>query len=178
MPLLATFRTDRLIAERLRAGDLDDLCRMHRDPRVMATLGGIRSADETRRFLRDNLDHWDRCGYGLWMFRDRENGQFIGRGGLRNVHVGGSDEVELAYALRAECWGQGLATEMAKAILMVGFERLDLTEVVAFTLPTNWASRRVMEKVGFTFERDIVHAGLQHVLYRIANTVWKGCLEC
>jgi ribosomal-protein-alanine N-acetyltransferase len=50
--------------------------------------------------------------------------------------------------------------------------------VVAFTLPTNWASRRVMEKVGFTFERDIVHAGLRHVLYRIANPVWKGCPEC
>jgi RimJ/RimL family protein N-acetyltransferase len=56
---------------------------------------------------------------------------------------------------------------MAKAILTVGFEHLGLSTVVAFTLPTNRASRRVMEQVGCTFERNIVHAGLPHVLYRI-----------
>jgi ribosomal-protein-alanine N-acetyltransferase len=137
----------------------------------MATLGGLRSEDETRRFLRDNLAHWDRYGYGLWTFRDKGAGEFIGRGGLRNVNVGGNDEVELAYALRAEYWGRGLATEMAAAILAVGFERLALTDVVAFTLPTNRASRRVMEKAGFGFERAIVHAGLPHVLYRISSLV-------
>lgn len=139
MPLLETFRTDRLIAERLRAEDLDALFCMHHDARVMVTLGGLRSDDETRRFLRDNLDHWDQHGYGLWMFRDKGVRQLIGRGGLWNVNVGGNDEVGLAYALRAQCWGQGLATEMAGAILTVGFEHLGLTEVVAFTLPTNWA---------------------------------------
>jgi [ribosomal protein S5]-alanine N-acetyltransferase len=173
-PMVETFRTARLIAERLRAGDLHELCRMHRDPRVMATLGGIRSDDETRRFLRDNLDHWDHHGYGLWIFRDPGDGQFVGRGGLRKVHVGGNDEVELAYALLAAHWGQGLAMEMAEAILTVGFERLGLSAVVAFTLPTNRASRRVMEKVGCTFERDIIHAGLPHVLYRVNASARQG----
>jgi RimJ/RimL family protein N-acetyltransferase len=49
----------------------------------------------------------------------------------------------------------------------VAFENLGMSDLVAFTLPINQASRRVMEKIGFSFERDIVHAGLPHVLYRI-----------
>lgn len=165
-----TFRTDRLVAERMRAEHLEELCRMHQDAKVMATLGGLRSDERTRQELCQHLDHWERHGYGLWVFRTQVDGRFAGRGGLRNVDVGGHDEVELAYALMAEFWGKGLATEMAQAILRVGFEQLCITEVVAFTLPTNRASRHVMEKLSFTFERDIVHADLPHVLYRLKRS--------
>jgi len=56
---------------------------------------------------------------------------------------------------------------MAQAILKLAFERLDLTNIFCFTLPTNRASRRVMEKVGFDYEREVTHAGSQHVLYCI-----------
>jgi RimJ/RimL family protein N-acetyltransferase len=168
MPGNETFRTARLTADRLRAEDLGALCRMHQDARTMATLGGLRSDADTQEWLYRNLDHWDRYGYGLWMFRDPADGRFIGRAGLRHVDVEDRDEVELAYAVMAEFWGQGLATEAAEAIVTLGFERLGLADLVAFTLPTNRASRRVMERVGFHFERDIVHAGLPHVFYRCA----------
>jgi len=77
------------------------------------------------------------------------------------------DEVEVAYALVADFWGRGLATEMAGRFLEMGWGHYGLTEIVCFTLTTNLASRRVMEKVGFHYERDIVHSGLPHVLYRI-----------
>ena len=129
--------------------------------------GGVLSDEETWRFLRRHLDHWDRHGYGLWAFRDKTDGRFVGRAGLYSTHVGGHDEVELAYALMAEYWNRGLATEMAEAILRVAFERLGMTDLVCFTLTTNRASQRVMEKAGFEYEREVVHAGLQHVLYRI-----------
>ena len=166
MPDVSSFETARLRAERLRADHFDVLARMHQDPRMMATLGGLRSAEETRRRLIDHLAHWDRYGFGLWLATDRNDGTFAGRGGLRHVHVGGNDEVELAYAVAAERWGQGLATEMAAAMLAIGFRDLGLPEVVCFTMTSNLASRRVMEKLGFTYERDIVYANLPHVLYR------------
>jgi [ribosomal protein S5]-alanine N-acetyltransferase len=165
--MIETFRTPRLSAERLRADHLEGLSRMHRDPVVMATLGGLRSDEETRAFLRRNLGHWHRHGYGLWVFRDERDGRFVGRGGLRHVRVGGADEVELAYALLAEFWGWGLATEMARAILKVAFEHLGMDQVVCFTLETNQASRRVLEKAGLIFERALIHADYPHVLYRI-----------
>jgi [ribosomal protein S5]-alanine N-acetyltransferase len=162
-----TFRTDRLVAERLRDEHFEEIRRMHQDPAVMTTLGGLRSDGETAGYLRDNLEHWDRYGYGMWVFREGTSGRFVGRAGLRNTRVGGGDEVELAYALVAEYWNRGLATEMARAILGLAFERLGVTDLVCFTLPTNLASRRVMEKAGFTYEREVMHAGLPHVLYRI-----------
>ena len=171
-----TFRTGRLIAERLRPDDLGDLRLLHRDPEVMATLsadGNVPPEEHTRRNLRNGLQHWDRHGYGTWTFRDEAHGAFVGYCGLWNTDVGGDDEVELAYAVPSERWGRGYATEMAEGTLAIGFGRLDLAGAVAFTLPTNVASRRVMAKAGFAYERDIVHAGLPHVLYRLSNSGWK-----
>lgn len=170
MPSIESLQTDRLLARRIGDSDLDVFCRMHQDPRVMATLGGLRSEDETRQWLRNNVNHWERHGFGIWVCSDRTTGDFIGRGGLRHVEVAGNDEVELAYALMSSFWGKGLATEMARAFVDLAFNRLGLGNVVSFTLPTNRASQRVMEKSGFQFERDIMHAGLPHVLYRIAGT--------
>lgn len=161
------FSTVRLNAERLQERHFDLLCRMHQNPRVMATLGGVRSAAQTREFLDTNLAHWEQHGYGLWIFTAKESGRFVGRGGLRHAVVGGGDEVELAYALEAEFWGQGYATEMAEAIVGVGAAQHSLTNLVCFTLIENAASRRVMEKAGFAFEREIVHAGHPHVLCRL-----------
>ena len=144
MQSVETFHTDRLIAERLRAEHFVELRRMHRDRRVMATLapagapnGGVLSDEETRQFLRRHLDHWNRHGYGLWVFRNRADGHFVGRAGLHSTDAGGKEEV------------------------------------VCFTLTTNRASQRVMEKAGFEYARDIVHAGLPHVFYRLTAPRWK-----
>src|SRR5262245_56800847 len=119
--MIESFETERLTAERLRPEHLGELEVMHTNPQVMATLSGTRTPEQTRQFLRDSLDHWDQHGYGLWVFRDRGEGRFAGRGGIRQVHVGGRDEVELAYALMEEYWRQGLATEMARALLKIAF---------------------------------------------------------
>ena len=163
---LDAFQTVRMVTERARKEHFDELVRLHQDPKVMATLGGVMAEDETASQLGEWVDHWERNGYGLWIFRDKNSGDFIGRAGLRRGIFGGRDEVELAYALRAEYWGRGLATEMSLAILDIGFGKLRLNEIVAFTLPSNLASRRVIEKSGFIYEHDIIHAGLPHVLYR------------
>ena len=161
------FTTDRLTAERLRLEHLDELVHMHRDERIMATLGGPRSIADTERFLQANLEHWQQNGFGLWMFRRSSDGAFVGRAGLRRVHVADADEVEIAYVLTSEMWGCGLATEIARKLIIIGFTELQLTTLVAFTLVDNRASIRVMEKAGLRFEREILHHGRPHVLYRI-----------
>lgn len=161
------FTTERLLAAPLRADDFETLCALHRDPAVMATLGGVRSEERTRAYLEENLAHWREHGFGLWIFRDRVSGAFAARGGLRHVVLEGRAEVEVTYALAQEAWGKGFATEIAAAAVDVGFRRLALPDIVAFALPDNHASRRVMEKVGLRYERDIVHHDARHVLYRI-----------
>jgi RimJ/RimL family protein N-acetyltransferase len=99
--------------------------------------------------------------------RDEAAGRFasVGRGGLRHVILHGRPEVEINYALMPSCWGQGLATEIATASVELS-GRLGISSLVAFTLSDNRGSRRVMEKLGFGHERDIVYRGIPHVLYR------------
>lgn len=167
MHSIERFSTSRLLAERLQFQHLHELYRMHQNQQVMATLGGVRSDEETRLFIFNNLNHWQQYGFGLWVFRDQVNHQFVGRAGLRNTNIDGKEEVELAYALMEKFWGQGLATEMGEKILKIGFELLNIAEVVCLTLTMNRASQRVMEKLGFKYERDIIHADLPHLLYRL-----------
>jgi [ribosomal protein S5]-alanine N-acetyltransferase len=167
MQLIETFSTHRLLAERLRFQHLNELYSMHQNIQVMATLGGVRSDEATRLFIFNNLHHWQQYGFGLWVFRDKVNHQFVGRAGLRNTHINGKEEVELAYALMAKFWSKGLATEMGEKILKIGFELLNMSDVICCTLTINKASQRVMEKLGFKYERDIIHANLPHLLYRL-----------
>lgn len=159
-------RSERLIAEPIGPRHLPELCRMHHDPRVMATLGGLRSDEVSAAFLASSLVHWQQHGYGLWVWRDPENGAFVGRAGIRHTQVEDKPEVELAYALMADYWGRGLATEIGHALLKLGRERLGLGDVVAFTLTTNRGSQNVMQKLGLRYERDIMHDDEPHALYR------------
>jgi RimJ/RimL family protein N-acetyltransferase len=154
---------------RLAPGHLDALCRMDSDPQFMGLLGGPRDRAATVAYLERNLRHWDQFGFGLWMLRERGGGAagpFLGRAVLRHLEVEGRDEVEIGYAFFPELWGRGLAPEIASACLRIGREKVRIPSMVAITLPENRRSQRVMAKVGMVYERDIVHGGLVHVLYR------------
>ena len=89
--------------------------------------------------------------------------------------------VEIGYRLRPEFWGRGLGTEGGQAALRYGFESLGLREIVAYTIPANKRSRRVMEKIGLVFSEEFDHpliaeghAMRQQVLYRMSRSAWEG----
>jgi RimJ/RimL family protein N-acetyltransferase len=163
---LSAISTKRLRLTPLAPRDLPALIAMHGDPNVMATLGGATwEVNQSAVFLEKMMAHWRAHGFGWWAVRDETN-VFVGRGGLRHVIVDGLPEVEIGYGFITAAWGQGYATELAQKALDVAHHHLGLRSVVSFTLPENRASRRVMEKTGLAFERDILHANLPHVLYR------------
>lgn len=122
-------------------------------------------ADLERMATRDRA-HWEKHGYGPWAVREREGGEFVGRGGLAWAKVDGQSEVELPWAVLPAFQGRGFATEMAMAAIetarSVGLER-----VVSLTLPANVASRQVMTRIGLEYVGGIKHAGLPHVLYEL-----------
>lgn len=161
------FTTPRLAASRLLQEDFPEYCTLGSDPQVRAWLGGkLLSEEEVRATLDASQQHWQRHGFGIWTLRIKESGQFIGRVGLRHCAVEGQPEIELLYTLLPEFWNQGLATEASHEVLRIGRQALRLPSIVAFTLPTNIASRRVMEKCGLLYERPILHADLPHELFR------------
>jgi RimJ/RimL family protein N-acetyltransferase len=159
--------TARLTGEPLAPHHYDDLCRLLADPRVGETLGGVLSPPQVAERLAVHIAHWADRGFGQWLWRLRETGELAGRGGLLRTRVDGRWEIEVGWAVVPELWRRGYATELGVASVEHAFGRLDLEELVAFTLPHNVASRRVMEKLGFEYEKAFDHAGLEHVLYRL-----------
>jgi [ribosomal protein S5]-alanine N-acetyltransferase len=164
---IQSIETDRLLLRRMRPEDTDDMVAMHQDDRFVEAFGVRSSEEHVREFTARQIEEWDRQGWSTWALRDRASGEFAGRGGIRPVTVEGVGEVELGYAFRPEWWGRGLAVEMSRVALDVGFHRIGLESIVAFTMPANTRSRRVMEKLGMTFEREFVWADIPHVLYRL-----------
>ena len=139
---------------------------MHTDADVMASMGGVRTEQQTRAYLEKNLKHWDEYRFGLWIVRPQNGEEIVGRALLRHLFLNCADEIEVGYALYAPYWGKGLATEIASTC--VAFARNDLgwPSVVAVTRPDNLPSQRVMRKVGMKYERDFVHEGHAAVLFR------------
>ena len=169
--MTTVFSTERLRAEPLSlAAHEEELAGLHADPRVMATMGGSTATpEESRAWIERNLTHGREQGLGIFVFRERETGAFVGRGAIRRIEIGGGEEVEVGYAVAAGQWGRGLATEMAQG-LVAHAEGRGLRGLVAYTEPANAASRRVMETVGFRYERDVEHHGRPQVLYRRGAT--------
>ena len=136
------------------------------DPRVGATMGGVATAAEVAEQLALAAREWERDGFGYWMFFDAATGAPVARGGLSPTVFDGRSEVEVGWTVTPARWGEGLATELGAAALEVASD-LGLEDIVAFTLPHNAASRRVMEKLGFTDEKTAPYKTFgDHVLHR------------
>jgi ribosomal-protein-alanine N-acetyltransferase len=161
-----TILTPRLRLEPLGPQHREPYRALVQDPRVGATLGGVPDDARVDAMLGEQAARWERDGFGWSAWLDRESGEFVGRGGIWRVELDGRDEVEVGWAVVPERWGQGLATEAAAAHLGDARTTHGLTGIVSFTLPWNAASRRVMEKLGLRYERDIVRKGFPQVLYR------------
>jgi len=142
------------------------------DAAVAATLwpphlGGARTPEQATELLVADMRHWGHVGFGPWVFFEAATGRFVGRAGLERTDVGDRPSVEVLYAVGHDAWGRGYATEMAIAAVECA-RRLGLPEVVGFTLTTNIASQRVLEKAGLVYERVLEHAGLPHWFARLA----------
>jgi RimJ/RimL family protein N-acetyltransferase len=160
-------QTSRLRGEPLGPRHLDLMAPLFADPRVGATMGGVMDRATVAGMLQATADKWASDGFAYWIFFERSSGEAVARGGLSRTVFDGADEVEVGWTTFPERWREGFATEVGQAALDVAFGPLGLTEVVAFTLPHNGASRRVMDKLGFVYEKTAPYKVFgDHVLYR------------
>ena len=163
--------TARLRGEPIGPQHRDGLIALLADPRVGETLGGAATPELVDEQIARMSAGFAEHGFGLYAWLDRETGELVARGGVQHTTFDGAGEVELAWAVVPDRWGQGLATELGAACVEIAFGPLALPDVVAFTLPHNKGSRRVMEKLGMTYEKTAEHKSYgPHVLYRLRNT--------
>jgi RimJ/RimL family protein N-acetyltransferase len=175
----ASLETARLILRRWREPDLAPFARLNGDPAVMEYMPKLLTREESDAFAAHIEAQFDPYGFGLWAAELRATGEFIGFIGLSIPRFEASFTpcVEIGWRLAQAHWGQGLASEGARAVARYAFENLRLPELVSFTVPANTRSRRVMEKLGMThdprddFDHPLLPAGhllRRHVLYRLA----------
>ena len=140
---------------------------------------GPLTRDESDRAVAYRVEpHFEKHGFGLCAAELKETGAFIGFIGLAvpefEAHF--TPSVEIGWRLAADYWGRGLATEGAREMVRYAFETVGLDEIVSMTIPANFRSRRVMEKLGMTRNPsdDFDHPNLpeghplrRHVLYRL-----------
>jgi RimJ/RimL family protein N-acetyltransferase len=168
-------RGPRLETERLRLrpcepADLDALHALFTDPDVRRFLWDDRviARGETAGVIEASVASFASRGFGQWLaFPRAGDGALVAFSGLRVV-PGGTD-VELLYALAPARWGQGLASEAARAVLRHGFAALGLSRILARTDAPNAASIRVMQRLGMRFERRGLEHGLDTVCYSLAR---------
>jgi ribosomal-protein-alanine N-acetyltransferase len=148
--------TERLILRHQVSEDLDDLWALYCNPNITKH---IPDAPRSREEAKEELE-WHMHGHpkhpemGLWATIHKETGKFIGRCGLLPWTIDGQDDVEVAYTIAEDYWGQGLGSEAARAILNYGFETLNLTRLICLIDAENAASIKVAEKIGMVFERE------------------------
>jgi [ribosomal protein S5]-alanine N-acetyltransferase len=155
----------------LRPVSMDDLEGLHRlwtDPAVREFFwdGETISRERAEAAVREGMGEFDRHGFGLWVAEAGED--LVGFCGLRPLDY--APEVEVLYGIAPSRWGEGFATVAALAMLRYGFEEAGLHRILGIADRENAASRRVLEKIGMTFEEHVLHEGREEARYSIEKS--------
>jgi len=137
------------------------------DPYVAEWLGGARSVKAVADAVSSGIEAWAEFGYGTLVAVDNTSNLLVGRAGVRPDLLNGVEEFELFYAVLPEFFGRNIATVLSYRALKGFFSASQNPSVISYTLPANKGSIRVMEKLGFVYEQNFVHANLDHVCFRL-----------
>jgi RimJ/RimL family protein N-acetyltransferase len=178
-------QTERLILRGWRVADLVPFAAMNADPEVMEHFPSLLSREDSDAFVGRQVDGWAANGFGLWVVERSADGAFLGFTGLARPRFDAPfmPAVEVGWRFARAAWGQGYATEAARAAVAHGFEVVGLDQIVSFTSPANVRSWRVMERIGMAHDAadDFDHPRLpeghplrRHLLYRLRRADWEA----
>lgn len=178
--MIAELRTPRIVLRAWSEEDRQPFAELNADSVVMEHFPAVMSRAESDALVDRIIARMEEQGWGLWAVELADTGAFAGFVGLNPVTFDApfTPAVEIGWRLGRNHWGQGLATEAARAVLTYGLESLGLEEIVSFTSTTNLRSQRVMQKLGMQRDPkdDFDHPAIpaqsplrRHVLYRLSK---------
>ena len=163
--------TDRLILREINSRDEEVLFQLHSDPRVQQYTGEdiVATRLEIQESIKSRINSYNQYGYGRWATIKKDTMEFVGWAGL--AYLPEFDQVDLGYRFFPNFWGQGIATEVSKAIINYGLSNLDIKEIIAIAMKENKASIRVMQKSGMQFYQIAPYDE------QIKDAVWYICTK-
>jgi RimJ/RimL family protein N-acetyltransferase len=180
-----SLRTDRLLLRPWRPDDRQPFARMNADTDVMEFFVAPLTREQSDAFVDRIEAGFAEHGFGVWAVEELRTGAFVGFAGLlhQTFEAPFTPAFEIGYRFARPTWGQGYATEAARAAVSFGFERAGLLEIVSMTAVGNVRSRAVMHKLGMTHDCDDDfdhprvpdgHPLKRHVLYRLSVARWQA----
>ncbi len=170
--------TPRLLLRQWHINDIPVYCALNLDPVVMEFFPSVTGETASREHAEKIQKMISQKGYGLFAVERKDSGSFIGFTGLSHPSFKApfTPCTEIGWRLAKEHWGNGFATEAAKAVLQFAFNKLNFTEILSFTATLNKRSENIMQKTGMQKKENFLHPSLpnghrlqEHVLYSIQN---------
>jgi len=143
---IPTLETERLLLRAWRESDLEALASMFADPEVTRFLGPPLARNDTWRSLAAMIGHWVLRGFGMWAVERKSDSALLGRVGVWRPE--GWPGTEVVWTLGRQYWGQGYATEAARASIDFGFRTCPVPKLISLIDPENRASQNVASGSG------------------------------
>jgi ribosomal-protein-alanine N-acetyltransferase len=151
--------------------------RLHLRALVLADIAFVRKLilhEEVRRFLGGpvSIDQHEAMISGYFVFEEGEMAWLVETDNSRQPlglisisrHRDGQDR-ELSYQFHPDAWGHGYAAEAARCVLNYALKDLQLKRLIAETQSANFASRRLLERVGMRESRRLHRFGAEQIIY-------------
>jgi ribosomal-protein-alanine N-acetyltransferase len=162
--------TPRLRLREFVPADVDALALILSDAETMRYYPDLFDRAGVEGWIARNRRRYVANGHGLWAMILKSTGELIGDCGVTVQTIDGLDELEVGYHLRRDHWGQGYATEAARACQDWAFANRNVGYVVSLIRPENMRSRRVAERNGLTLWKQIMWRDLPHCVHRIERS--------
>lgn len=172
----------RLLLREMTRHDLTALCAMLCDPEVMYAYGHAFSLDQARQWLDTQMLRYREDGFGLWAVTLRPDGgmnggdaagEMIGQCGLTWQDCPFGRVLEVGYLFRKSHWGQGYATEAARACRDYAFTALGAKEVFSIIRDSNVASQAVARRNGMSaralFNKEYNGQDMAHLVFSVVR---------
>jgi RimJ/RimL family protein N-acetyltransferase len=166
---IPTIKTERLKLRAFENSDLEPYADMYADDMFVRYLSGAtRTKNETWENMATILGHWSLLGYGIWAVERQGTGELVGRAGLLNLP--GWPDVEICWALSPKFWGNGYATEAAKASMNWAFRDAGMHRLISLIHPENRRSEAVALRLGEKFREQITFEGKPTNVFEILKS--------
>ncbi len=165
---MLTFDTERLILKPTTESDAALIFELFNTPSWLRFIGdrNIHSIDAARQYINTHmLPQLKRLGYSSYTIVRKVDGEQLGTCGLYDRN--GLEGIDIGFALLPGCERQGYGFEAASRVLLAAFKVFDLNEVNAITTKQNFASQKLLEKLGLRFADYIVMGDEELMLYQI-----------
>ncbi len=170
--------TGRLRLEPFDDRHLDGLHAMNRLPEVMRFITGKpETLEQTRAAIETIKGRWAQYGFSWWAFVERGGERVIGAGCIQYLGRDPANPHEIGWRLVPDKWGQGYASEAARAMAGWAFETLDAPLLCAVCKPENRDSVRVMQRLGVRYRGEETWYDSPHAVYEMTRAEWLARME-